>query len=548
MGAQSYRNIGWLAMRSQSGNERIIIMRWIFSSSVFFAGVCVLTSGCEAKAKDIYVSASAKGGKGSKTSPLSSFKTAVKRVQSGGTVHLAAGTYMASVTLRGKKLTILGGYDKSFAKRDPTQVESVLKGDGNDAVITIDKRAKLTLDGVVITGGGGGKLFAPDAIHGGGLACRASHLTIRNCTIEDNTALRNPAKKLDRLGGGVHGNDCHTTIERSIIRKNKAKRGGGVALIGGSTKIDSSVFEDNIAIDDHGGGIYTAGADIKITRCLISGNEVGRKISYGWGGGIVVFGKQSRALIAKCALTKNYAASAGSGIFLDDESKTKVDNVLVYKNQCSPEGGVGILVDGLKAGHGTTAQITRSTMADNHCDTQFGGNAVRAFESTTVHVSHSVAWGNKDDVSHDKSSKVLVKNAIVQEKVSGDGVVHDAPSFADAAAGDYRVKVKIAGKAVGVDWSLAQLKTWVGPAPDSKKLPPMMISGAASAADPGGSAGGSERRGVTSSQSPTSQPVASRTQDRSSCSLATDSSQKATSFWPLALLFFGLACRFERRC
>lgn len=93
--------------------------------------VALLLTPVTAQARDWYVSVSwGKGKKGTQEAPAKDLGNIAEQIQSGDVVHLAGGTYLG----RGKNgsrtlnagVTIIGGYDETFSKRDPWGVSRTI--------------------------------------------------------------------------------------------------------------------------------------------------------------------------------------------------------------------------------------------------------------------------------------------------------------------------------------------------------------------------------------------------------------------------------------
>ena len=84
--------------------------------------------------KDFYVSTKGKGKKATKEKPAKDLGNIIKKLSPGDTVHIASGTYLG----RGKNgsnvilvpVSIIGGYDETFTKRDPWgATKTIFSGD-----------------------------------------------------------------------------------------------------------------------------------------------------------------------------------------------------------------------------------------------------------------------------------------------------------------------------------------------------------------------------------------------------------------------------------
>ena len=238
----------------------------------------------------------------------------------------------------------------------------------------------------------------------------------------------------DPLGGGIYAEGSDISILANIVRGNTAGRGGGIAIVGGEVHIRGNTIVDNTGVSDHGGGLYIAapGADISGNR--IVGNAIGRELGYGWGGGIVVYGEGSSAVLSHNDVTGNYAPSVGSGVFIDDGAIAILDHELIHDNVCpdgGTTGGVGIYVDGYGTTVGSQVTIVDTTVAGHDCQTQ-GGNGLYVEEQSAVTIRDSIFWDNGgDDFIADATSRISATYTLSRESLPGSGNISTDPLFAD---------------------------------------------------------------------------------------------------------------------
>ncbi|MCK5796200.1 MAG: right-handed parallel beta-helix repeat-containing protein, partial [Deltaproteobacteria bacterium] len=387
------------------------------------------SSASASPSRILYVSAQAGArGRGTRTRPYRSLKRAIAVARDGATVRVTRGTYEGDLVIKKRTLTVIGGYvGTHFDRRDIVKARSVIQGTGRDAVVSLIRAGKTRIDGFVIAGGGGSTRDDPKASHGGGVYVMGGAPTIAHCLIEKNRTTRK-GSDIEEAGGGVFAREGDLVLEDSVIRANISKRGAGIALFEmRHAKIRRNVIEDNIALGDHGGGVYAICRDLVIAGNLVRRNEVGRKIGYGWGGGVATISKGTRVRFSKNIVTGNFAASLGSGYFIDDESDAVIEQDLIVGNRCAPEGGTAIFVDGLDPTKGSRARIIGTSIVNHPCAGVAKGNAVHADQHSSVTIVRSVIWNNGDRaLSMGKRAKITIARSIIQEKrFSGEGVVHD---------------------------------------------------------------------------------------------------------------------------
>ncbi len=416
------------------------------------------TAGCNtASAREVYVDANAAGAqKGTKAAPYKSLKEALSRCGSGSTLRVAAGTYRGDLTIKGRQITMLGGFGAGFAGRDPAQNKTVLSGTGKDAVLTLIDAGKTTIDGFVIKGGGG--KLSKSALLGGGVYISGGDVTISTCVIEKNKTTR--AKRDLRLGGGIFARGGSLTLRDSVIRHNTSERGGGISMMEQRrARIIGNRIEHNVGIGDHGGGLYVQCNDLLLEKNVLRKNEIGRKIGWGWGGALCLVTKTSRARLTRNYVTENFAAGKGSGYFIDDESSAVIEDELIMANSCAENGGSAIFVDGLSKGKGTTIKVTRSTIINHPCGGAAAGNALHVNLSSKAEIVDSVLINNgKKPVSAAEGSSFTIKRSLIDDRqIKGDKLVYDKPTFIAPEKGDVRLKALVGGIKPGVSWSLPSL-------------------------------------------------------------------------------------------
>jgi len=386
---------------------------------------------------------------GSAQHPFNTVQEAVAAASAGDEIRLAAGNYGVSNLSIVKRLILRGGYSGAspdayasgsggdFTLRNIAVYDSHLLGTPSQPVLRLATPGGngSRLDGLHISGGLQGIVF-PDYPPAQGVA-------ITNNRIENNgTGADHP-----EWGGGLAIRGTDITVAGNRIQGNRADFGAGVIgneLVG--LVFANNQVLDNSSLGDHGGGTYLIGSG-RISGNLFAGNEVGRALGWGWGGGLVVAGPGTEMTISGNEFRANYAPSLGGGLFIDDGAYALVQNNLVHDND-TEEGGAGIYVDGA-GGHGpedpnSTADIVNCTVANNRGGWR-GGNGLIVEDSDVV-VRNSIFWGNADgdedgvgdDFAIDKLATLTVRYSISEQGwAGGTQVLSDDPLFADAENGDF---------------------------------------------------------------------------------------------------------------
>jgi hypothetical protein len=169
---------------------------------------------------------------------------------------------------------------------------------------------------------------------GGGILCRQSSPTIRNCIIRNNTALNGTGGGI-RAAGNTIITDCTLKANYAIGLHQYGPGGGGISC-GGDATVSNCIISGNTAQCDGGGILCTAGSPT-ISNCTIAGNSAG-------GGGGIGCEWWADALISSCTISGNVAAYAGGGISSLDSSPTLVNCILWGDSGTS---GLEIYIHGL---------------------------------------------------------------------------------------------------------------------------------------------------------------------------------------------------------
>ncbi len=238
---------------------------------------------------------------GSKAKPFSTIGAALAAAADGDTIAVAVGDYPENVLVRDRAIHLYGGYSADFSVRDPATNVTTIQGDGTDSVVSLVESGDSTVDGFRITGGTRSVLPGYGDL-GGGIYIQGGSPTIANDLIEGNDTRPPTPGGSDPLGGGIFADASNVSILDNVIRGNTSGRGGGVAITGGSPRVIGNIVQDNVGVADHGCGLYIAATDAEISGNRITGNEIGRALGYGWGGGV---GQGSSAQLSFDEVTGN---------------------------------------------------------------------------------------------------------------------------------------------------------------------------------------------------------------------------------------------------
>jgi len=396
------------------------------------------------------------------------------------TVLVAPGTYVETISFRGKAITVRG--------RDGAAV-TVIDGNRKGTVVGISGSSGTpVLEGFTITGGYG--TLNQITSYGAGIYCTAASAVIRNNVIRDNVCqvVAQPGSR--GYGGGIYVPSGAPTITGNLITRNHASsgRGGGIycSASQGTAVIRRNTISENRAA--WGGGLHVFGAVI-VEENWIAANQVsgGRYSSYPVGAGVSA---RDFVTIRNNVITKNMnigdPGGAGGGIYTDKATGVIIGNRIV--GNAAPSGG-GVyasfgavlisgntIVDnqatntsGSQPGggglHVHTADIVSNVIAGNTAQGYGGGVAnheAGRFMNNTVcdnsatkagggyytwstappPIVNAVFWDNTCTTSPEIGGGTLpsVTWSDVKGGWSGTGNVNVDPQFADSAGRDYHLR------------------------------------------------------------------------------------------------------------
>ena len=384
---------------------------------------------------------------------------AIYAASPGDTIRVQAGTFNESLQIT-KSLTLEGGYDGTFASRNPR--DTILNG-ASPVVDISGAGVDVTVDGFEITGGS-----APD---GGGIYVDVdtdSRVVIHDNFIHDNNATDD--------GGGIYA-DVEVRSDLEItdndVMSNTTTAGGGhngagiyaenmmsgtLVMSGNNINYNASgnnyggfyayvdyfgqfTIEDNVVMsntattastDDYG-GFYFAAEDN--SHGTFDRNQViGNRASDDYGGGKVYIAYNSSATFYDNEFRGNAANGTGSseyygGLYLDVEYHSQVtgDNLKVVDNISGNYYGGGYVY----AYANSSAILPHTRITGNDAGSDYGGMRFKAYDHCTIEVPNLYVYDNRalgGDVggvyldADDGQDTVIATNAqVISNTASSDG-------------------------------------------------------------------------------------------------------------------------------
>lgn len=408
-----------------------------------------------AQAADYYVDrAAAPHGDGSPEAPFTLLSEAYAAVAAGedAKIHVAAGQYSDNIGDgedgygQNTRYTFLGGYAPGFGSRDPiANVTTVVAAYNQQPVFWFFNASSVTIDGFSISQGKSGILVEGWA--------DGRQATVRNCRVTENGHFTGNNYDDGSLqnGGGIQLTGYQVVLSESFVERNhSANFGGGVYIastgeVGATALVERTVVRDNIAHGGqaHGGGIWFSTSGIVRGNAII-GNSIDNPSGGGAGGGLIVIGNGTDALVERNLVKENSCITGGGGIFVDDEARATIANNVVVHNHAGGTGS-GIDVDGLSESQPSYATLINNTVAFNGGDTGRTGQGLYVRGGSQVTSTNDLFWNNgEDDVfarAEEGANITLEHSSFLATTLDGldqlSGNLSSDPLF--VGADDYRV-------------------------------------------------------------------------------------------------------------
>ncbi len=335
--------------------------------------------------------------------PCKTIAAALDKAVEDGTIHLAGGTYLETLSVT-KSITITG---------EGATTDAIIDGDGKTGtVVNINCFAcfiNVVLSDLTIQNG--------NASSGGGLSIVNADVQLASVLIRNN--------KATLAGGGINIQaGSSLTMTNSSIEDNEvtgiSEYSGGAGIFNSGTLFMTNVsITDNLAFD-WGGGLNNQGTAALIA-VTFSGNE-----TEGNGGGAGIYNTGSLTLTSCTFQDGRVYGSSGSGGALLNLGTVEINGLDAYSNQAGGDGGaIANLEGGVLTFHD-------GTLSGNHAS-MGGGFTNNGGEATLVGVlienNQAVLYGggimNMNDGTLNLTNVTLSQN---EAGLTGGGIGNGNPS------------------------------------------------------------------------------------------------------------------------
>ncbi|WP_315790361.1 right-handed parallel beta-helix repeat-containing protein [Fischerella sp. JS2] len=360
----------------------------------------------------IKVTNTADSGKGS-------LRAALDSVQAGDTIQFDSSLANKTITLTSGELAIT----KDITIDGAGAENLTISGNNATRVFSVSSYVNATVKNLTLTNG---MVTGKDGRGGAIAAWDYSNLQVENCNFNNNSAWQNGAiyvgygSKATVLGSNFDSNDGTLgdsgfsggaigtygsgvlVVKDCEFTNNKGVNGGAIYNLLGEATVENSVFLNNSAIGDVGGGGFfcdggnstgpgsTVGGTIAIRGCQFENNytkgEGAGIFSWGYGPDKMII--ENSSIVGNTADFNDNGIGRGGGLRIHGD--LTMNNVTVANNKAAKQGG-GLWLDG-----SMPANITNSTFSGNKATEDAGGAMfLGTDESVPINIVNSTIVNNE---------------------------------------------------------------------------------------------------------------------------------------------------------
>lgn len=335
-------------------------------------------------------------------SDYSNIQRAIEVCWPGYTVWVEDGTYSGqgnySIDFMGRAITV-----KSQTGPDNCIIDCM--GQGRGFIFHNNEDANSVLDGFSIINGFDNK-------KGGGIYCRQSSPTIKNCVLSANSAPN---------GGGMFNESSNPSLVDCTFSDNLStsatwfKGGGAIFNTSSSPTMLNCLFVGNQSSWDGGGVNNTLQSSPTLMNCIFTSNS-----ALGNDGGAMFNLFNSNPAMINCTFNGNRAASWG-GAVRNRESDPTFTNCLFTGNLALDNGGA-------------IFNFYYSSAVLNNCT--FGGNSANGHAGDGMYnrtdcyptVTNCIFWDSKNEI-YDSQSHTTISCSDIQGRFPDEGNLNVDPLF-----------------------------------------------------------------------------------------------------------------------
>jgi parallel beta-helix repeat protein len=242
--------------------------------------------------------------------------------------------------------------------------------------------------------------------------------TIRNGVMEGN------------YGGGVVITTSGT-VRDCLVVSNRTTAGAGGIWIYGPAIVENCTIQGNRAFGSGGGAVFYSNSRGLMKNCMISDN-----LSSNYGGGVWI---SQGGTVSNCWISGNRSIlDDGGGVYMTCEGTTNAGvlvNSVIANNAAAKYGG-GVYSIGPV---GTLHPIVNCTIVSNSASQDGGG----VYAMTTRFINDIIYFNsaptNANLNAHDSILSCIVSNCCTTSTNYPWPCITNAPTFVNAAAGDFRL-------------------------------------------------------------------------------------------------------------